>query len=219
MLKWLSYPLDINGPRPPSIPPPALNNFLNIEKDGASVQHLELYSHTGTHVDTSAHVYRDGVHITDFEPCELTFKRPKAINLCLSDDAVVICEDIEPFIKDIKETDFLIICFGLAGIRKKNPERYIKHSPGMSIKAARYLLDVIPGLRGLGIDAPSVASIAKLDDTMAVHNILLNAAGRKFLIVEEMKLDVDFCGLSEVRLHPWMVKGMHSGPCTVTGVF
>jgi hypothetical protein len=47
---------------------------------------------------------------------------------------------------------------------------------------------------------------------------LLGGAGRRFLIVEDMDLDHDLKGLVEVRLNPWLVRGMDSGPCSIVGV-
>ena len=56
MTIYLSYPLDPADPRPPAIPAPELIPLYTIEKDGASVHTLKIASHTGTHVDTPAHV-------------------------------------------------------------------------------------------------------------------------------------------------------------------
>ena len=53
---------------------------------------------------------------------------------------------------------------------------------------------------------------------MSAHNELLGGPGRRFLIVEEMDLDHDLAGLAEVRLQPWLVAGMDSGPCSIVGV-
>jgi hypothetical protein len=33
-----------------------------------------------------------------------------------------------------------------------------------------------------------------------------------------MHLAADLSGLREVRVSPWLVKGMDSGPCTILGV-
>lgn len=70
----------------------------------------------------------------------------------------------------------------------------------------------------MGMDVPSVACIAYLDETMACHNELLGGEGRRFLIIEDMKLDQDLAGQCEVRMSPWLVQGMDSGPCSIVGV-
>ena len=70
----------------------------------------------------------------------------------------------------------------------------------------------------MGLDVPSVAVIACLESTMPAHNELLGGDGRRFLIIEEMNLDHDLNGLVEVRVNPWLVQGMDSGPCSIVGV-
>ncbi|MHB1001915.1 MAG: hypothetical protein ACYC27_21965 [Armatimonadota bacterium] len=53
---------------------------------------------------------------------------------------------------------------------------------------------------------------------MSAHNVLLGGDGCRFLVIEDMKLDMDLDGLREVRLNPWLVTGMDSGLCSVVGV-
>jgi hypothetical protein len=53
---------------------------------------------------------------------------------------------------------------------------------------------------------------------MRAHNVVLGGAGRRFLIVEDMDLEHDLAGLSEVWLAPLLIEGTDSGPCTVFGV-
>ena len=54
---------------------------------------------------------------------------------------------------------------------------------------------------------------------MRAHNILLEGEGGRFIVIEEMDLDKDLTGLLEVRVSPWLVRGMDSAPCTIVGVF
>ena len=86
-----------------------------------------------------------------------------------------------------------------------------------------YLAGLIRGLRksgarAIGMDVPSAACIAHLTETMACHNELLGGRGRRFLIVEDMDLEKDLGGLVEVRLWPWLVHDMDSGPCAAVGI-
>ena len=90
--------------------------------------------------------------------------------------------------------------------------------PGFGVESARWLRQTCPNLRAMGLDVPSVAVIAYLESTMPAHNELLAGEGRRFLIIEEMNLDQDLTELVEVRLNPWLVQGMDSGPCSIVGV-
>jgi kynurenine formamidase len=67
------------------------------------------------------------------------------------------------------------------------------------------------------MDVPSLACIAELDRTMAAHNVLLGGQGRRFLVIEDMKLDEDLSTLEEVILAPWWIRGLDGGPCLVIG--
>ena len=216
---YLTYPLALDGPRPPAIPAPELTEFLHIITDMASVQKLSLYSHVGSHLDTAAHVIEGGRHITDFSPEELVFYRPTVIDIRVPDDTVLMPNDFAPLISEIKETDFLILRLGLGMVRKNEKERYAKHSPGLSLEAGCFLVESLKNLRGIGLDGPSLACIARLDETMKVHNTMLSAHNGSFIVIEEMNLEYDLTGLCCLTVNPWLVEGMHSGPCSVIGYF
>ena len=215
---WLSYPLEINGPRPPAIPAPELTDLYTVAKDGASVQILRLASHTGTHLDTPCHVIAGGVQITEFAPQELIFSRPVVVDLKLADAEVVQPQHLAPHAGVLSGADLALFRFGYGQVRASDPKRFSSQCPGFGVESAHWLRANCPRLRAMGMDVPSVATIAHLDETMRCHNVLLEGAGRRFLIIEEMNLDQDLTGLREVRVHPWLVRGMDSGPCTIVGV-
>lgn len=215
---WLSYPLDPRGPRPPAIPAPSLVDLYTVEQDDASVQTLTVASHTGTHLDTSAHIMNGGTYITDFSPESLVFHHPVVIDLNLRDKQTVQPSHLEPFAPLIKTADIVMFRFGYGLVRQNDPARFSSCCPGFGKDAAQWLLDCNESLRAVGMDVPSFACIADLDITMQAHNVLLERPDCAFLILEEMNLDNDLSGLVEVRVNPWMVLGMHSGPCTIVGV-
>lgn len=217
-LIWLSYPLAIDGPRPPAIPAPRLEDLYTVDKDGASVQTLTVASHTGTHLDTPCHVVEGGVQITEFAPEELVFIKPAVIELSLGDGQVVQPQHLEPHATALAEADLALFRFGYGRVRRSDPARFSTQCPGFGVESTRWIRMRCPALRAMGMDVPSLATIAHLDDTMRAHNALLEGAGRRFLVIEEMNLDHDLGSLCEVRVNPWLVKGMDSGPCTVVAV-
>jgi kynurenine formamidase len=215
---WLSYPLTLDGPRPPAIPAPELTDLYTVAEDGAGVQVLRVANHTGTHVDSPCHVVNGAVRITDFSPQEMIFTRPLVIDLPLPDATVVMPGDLEPLAKRLQSADLALFRFGYGAIRRTDPKRYSTRCPGFGVESARWLRRTCPDLRALGLDVPSVAVIACLEATMPAHNELLAGDGRRFLIIEEMNLDQDLNALIEVRVNPWLVQGMDSGPCSIVGV-
>jgi len=215
---WLSFPLGLDDPRPPAIPAPQLDTLYSIADHGANVQVLRIASHTGTHVDAPLHVVERGLGIGDFSPEEFVFMAPVVLNLAVGDDNVVSSGQLVSWADLLRQADIALFRFGYGPIRREDPQRFSLHSPGFSTEAARWLRSQCPNLRAIGMDVPSLACIARLGETMAAHNVLLEGAGRRFLIIEDMDLEHDFAGLCEVRLSPWLVRGMDSGPCTVVGV-
>lgn len=217
-LIWMSYPLGLDDPRPPAIPAPELMPLYTVDKDDAAVQIIKVASHTGTHVDAPCHVVENAVEITEYSPEEFVFTRPVVIDLQMADEQIVMPEDLTPHADALQSADIALFRFGFADVRKTDGERFSKGMPGFGVESATWIRVNCPNLRAVGMDVPSLACIAYLDRTMSAHNVLLGGEGCRFLVIEDMKLDMDLGGLREVRLSPWLVTGMDSGPCSVVGM-
>lgn len=216
-LIWLSYPMSTTAPRPPAIPAPSVSEFQSIEKDGANVQFLQCYNHTGTHLDTAAHVLLNGASIVEFVPEELIYRKIKIIDLTgTADDTVVTPELLEPWFTEPSDADALLVRFGVEDRRKNDHARFSNHCPGFSIPAAEYIHQKMPQLRMIGTDVPSIACIHSLDETMKAHNAFFEkAATPHFIIIEEMKLDADLSKVQTMLVSPWLHEDMNCGPCVI----
>jgi kynurenine formamidase len=210
--------LQVDTPTPPAIPAIELVPLLSLDKgDDANVTIIRAASHTGTHVDAPSHVEPRGITISDFRPDELIFQHPVVVDLTLADRQVVQPGDLEPFLEEMRRADLLLFRFGYGEIRQTDSARYSTQCPGFGVESARFMRDHLPGLRAMGMDVPSLACIAELDRTMVAHNVLLGGQGRRFLVIEDMKLDEDLSRLEEVILAPWWIRGLDGGPCLVIG--
>jgi arylformamidase len=214
---WLSHPLGVDDPRPPAIPAPELSDLYTIARDGARVHMLKFANHTGTHLDAPAHVIADGLSIVEFAPDELTYSRPALLELRLPAAGVVEPRDLVGTVEDLDDPDLLLVRFGCGELRRRDPHAFSTRCPGFGPSAARWLRERFPGLRAIGLDVPSIACIARLDETMRAHHELLGGPARRFLIIEDMHLEGDLEALREVSVWPWLVRGMDSGPCAVVG--
>lgn len=214
---WLSYPMSTTAPRPPAIPAPSISEFQSIEKDGANVQFLQCYNHTGTHLDTAAHVLTDGASIVEFRPEELIYSELKIIDLTgTPDDTVILPAHLEPYFDGPSEAEALIVRFSVEEQRKNDHARFSNHCPGFSIPAAEYIHKMMPKLRLIGTDVPSIACINCLEETMKAHNAFFELASTPhFIIIEEMKLDVELDKLHRILVSPWLHEEMNSGPCVI----
>jgi kynurenine formamidase len=190
---------------------------LTIEKDEANVTMIELTSHTGTHLDTPGHVMADGLLLTDFSAGDFVFSSPRLIELQLGDGAVVEPEQLAPFTDRTRDADLLLFRFGYGPVRCSDPDRFSKKSPGFGVESAQFLRQNFPKMRALGMDVPSLSCIEHLDVTFKAHHELLGGLGRKFLIIEDMNLEQDLAGLTEVIVAPLLVDRIDGGPCTILG--
>lgn len=215
----LSYDLTLDGPLPPGIPSPHLEQISDIARgDVSNVFVLTLTNHSGTHVDAPRHFIVDGLPIGDFEPAEFVFARPVVCDVSLGDAEMVQPAHLAPHAGRIATADLLLIRTGYAARRRDDPERYRTVSPGFSAAGARYLRDRFPALRGVGLDTVSLACIAHVAEGIEAHRILLGGPGRRFLIIEDMNLEHDLTTLRQVIVLPLLVKGWDSGPCTILGL-
>ena len=217
MLTWLSYPLGMTAPRPPAIPAPELTEFMSIKETGANVQYLKCYNHTGTHLDTAAHVFEEGISIEAFEPEDLVYTKILVLDLSyISPDTVIKEEHLKPFLEGGRDEEALIVRFGVEKLRSDFPDDFSNHCPGFGEEAAGYIHRQMPNLRMIGTDVPSIACIPHLDETMEAHNEFFRRAGlEKFIIIEEMKLDKKIKSIHKLVVSPWLVEGMNSGPCVI----
>lgn len=214
----LSYPMSPDAPRPPAIPAPEISEFMSVASDGANVQRVCYYNHTGTHLDTAAHVFEDGISMEQFELSDFIFRNAALIDLKLDDHHPITPSDLAEFGEKISACDMLVVRCGVGEIRRREPARFSNDMPGFTVEAAGWLREHCPNLRCLGTDLPSFAVIAELERTMKAHNVFLRGNDRKMLIIEEMALDGAPEALVEIIVSPWLVKGVNSGPCNIFAI-
>ena len=212
---FLGFPLRTDAPSPPAIPTIELHPFLTIEKDDANVTMMKLTSHTGTHLDTPAHVFADGLRLTDFEAPDFVFSHPYVIDLPSEDTHIVQPGDLEPFEAGGEKADLLLFRFGYGSIRRSDPKRYSLKSPGFGVESAEYIRDKFPAMRAIGMDVPSLSTIEYLEKTFRAHHVLLGGEGRKFLVIEDMNLEHELGGLRSVVVAPLLVDQIDGCPCTI----
>ncbi len=214
--RWLSYPMSVTAPRPPAIPAPQITEYMSIAGTGANVQFLQVYNHTGTHLDAAAHVLEGGASINDFTPTDLIFTKVLVLDLTGTPDDTVVTPALLTGLDRGSDAQALVVRFGVADIRKNDPKRFSAHCPGFCQESAAYIHHKMPHLRMIGTDVPSIACINSLEQTMACHNVFFEKASlEKFIIIEEMKLNEPLEGIARLLVSPWMVEGMNSGPCVI----
>ena len=214
----LSYNLSSDTPQSEGFPPVTCVHSWMIEEGRiGNVFALSMASHSGTHVDAPSHVDSGGLKIADFEIDEFVFERPHVVELRRSDAELIEPEDLDREKTVIAECDLLLIRTGYHQFRQADPDRYWLRSPGLSVSSACYLRQEFKNLRAIGVDLPSVACVARIDETMRSHHALLCGEKRRFLVIEDMALEGDLSQLKQVIIAPLVVEGADSGPCTIVG--
>jgi kynurenine formamidase len=179
---------------------------------------LKLSNHSGTHIDAPCHFVASGLRICDFRLEEFVFERPFCVDVSMADGQLLEPHHFQPHAKEIGFADLLLVRTGYTPVRQNSPERYALQSPGMSTRGASFLAENFPRLRALGMDTISLACMQHLEEGLEAHRILFRGDGRRFLIIEDMNLDLDLSGLRRVIALPLFIEGVDSSLCTVMGV-
>jgi len=154
------------------------------ESDGCFARDTTLSEHSGTHLDAPVHVVPGGATVDQLPvggflspACVVDVREAVATD----PDYRVTVADLERFIKahgPVPRGGFVFFRTGWAS-RWPSQQRYInedsdgvKHFPGLSLEAARYLLDEVHPV-GVGIDTPSIECGPTKD--LVVHRLLLGA--------------------------------------------
>ena len=215
----LSHRLSIDAPLPPGVPRMRVEHHYSIERgDVSNLFVLEFSNHSGTHVDAPWHFVASGLRICDFRLEEFVFERPVCVDVAIGDGQLLEPDHFQPHREKMSTADLLLVRTGYTRVRRTAPERYALQSPGMSTRAARYVADNFPGLRALGLDTISLASMQHLEEGLEAHRILFRGEGRRFLIIEDMNLDHDLARLRRVIALPLFIEGVDSSLCTVMGI-
>ena len=133
----------------PGTEPPRLTSACTMEKDGFRETLLQMYSHTGTHMDAPAHMLPSGRTLDDF-PAE-TFAGRGFVVDCRG-AAEITLPMLRRQEEALGEAEFLLFCTGWD--RYWGQPRYYEGFPCLTAEAAEYVASL--GLKGVGEDSISL---------------------------------------------------------------
>lgn len=212
-----SFPIDIQKPvHSENINPPrvmARTRFDNGDKSNTS--YLEMYAHTGTHIDSPWHFNNRGWQINDFEIGQFVFDKVLLIRIEKEPWQPVELSEIDPYLERIQQADALLINTSFAArYRESNPELYLSAMPGLSVEAAQVLAG-FPALRCVGMDSTSVENL-QMNRPLGypVHHALLDRA-EPIILLEDANLDALGTNyIKKLYLFPLRVSGLEASPVT-----
>ena len=172
----LSYKLNNNMSSYSEAEKAKISDFATFEKDHYNEKKLDIFSHTGTHIDAPYHMI-DKAKTIDKYPIEYFIG--KALLIDISEYYMVPLEDFKENERRLKEADFVIfrtgwdIYFGT--------DEYLKFYPTIDSDCAEYLAS-FDNIRGIGTDTISVDSFDTKE--YEVHKAIL---GSGKIIIENLK--------------------------------
>ena len=147
----LSHVIEENMHVYPGTEKPTLSIACTVREHGFLERRLDMFSHTGTHMDAPAHMIEDGACLDEL-PVERFFGKAVVIDATGCAGQKIGMRELQPREKAIAASDFVLFRTGWS--RYWGREEYFRGFPVLEPEAAVWL--VAQGLSGIGVDAISV---------------------------------------------------------------
>ena len=159
----------------PGTEPPDFDHVCTIEGNGFREIKMSLYTHTGTHVDTPAHIFTDGASLDELAAKDFVGKAIVINCSYLKQNEKIPCD----LIKEIKMGDYEFLLFYTGWSKKWGSEEYFEDFPTLSDELVKVLIDL--KLKGIGIDAISIEPVSSED--LKIHKKVLK---ENMIIIENL---------------------------------
>lgn len=216
MLLELSYPIGPGvtvmeaGLKPPAVVP----RSRLAEGRHSNTSYIELFAHSGTHIDAPWHFNDAGRRIMDFSVDDFVFSRVLVLDAPSGPMQSVSLAALEPLTSEIGGSDAILVRTGFATYRTTDPLVYVDATPGLSVEAGRFLAQ-FPGLRCVGIDCISIENVRQGRETgFPVHHALLDRP-ESMMLLEDANLSIlENWTVSRMWLFPLRMMGLEASPVT-----
>lgn len=222
--RLLSLPLRSDDPSWPGAPPPARTEVYSAISQGdvANQTVIHLFSHSGTHLDAPKHFNDAGAIAADLPIESYIFFKPTVIEIPRGRDGAITRADLEPFTEQIKAADIVCLRTGWSAQRSTDPATYAEFGPRITTDAAQFFMDNFPDLRGIAIDAVSIAAPHFVEDARKAHWIFTGVGredGRFILLFEDLRIDSDLGDAVRIYTIPLYIPESDGSPCTIFAEF
>lgn len=163
--------IDLTLPIQPGMRGVEIKAARTLEANGWNATHLELYSHSGTHMDAPRHFLPDGSTI-DLTPLAACIGPARVIDLRpVEPKQEITVEQLGPAATTIGQGDRILFCTDWY-LRHGTPE-YRDALPRIGSSLARWLVQRQVAL--IGVEPPSVTDVNDRDELTSIHRTLLTA--------------------------------------------
>lgn len=173
----LTHPIAAGMPFYPGTESPSVASAFTVADHGFAELRLTLLTHTGTHLDTPAHMLAGGPDL-DAYPADRFVGPAAVVDARGLDDGVIRRDLLVAHAPAIARAAFVLLHTGWSD--RWGQETYFSGYPVLDREAAGWLADHA-GLRGVGVDAVSFDASGSVD--YPVHRVLL---GRGLVLIENL---------------------------------
>lgn len=157
----------------------------SYEADGFRETLLQMYTHTGTHMDPPAHLYPEGKTLDQFPADQFIGKALVIDCRDLKEGQAITMAQLAPYGEKLRQADFLL--FNLGWDRFWGTDAYFGDYPCVDMEVLSFIMD--GGYKGIGFDVIGLDPIA--DTALVRHNILLRKC--EMVNIENLK-NLHLCG-------------------------
>lgn len=183
----------------------------SLERDGWNATTIELYSHSGTHMDAPVHFGVEGPTI-DQIPLDKLMGYARILDLRgIQPSALIEVKDLGVLESELKAGDSLIIFTGWSQFALTSKEIYRNELPRISEGLAHWL--VARGIKMLVVEPPSVADVNNMKEVTLIHRVLFSGA----IVIVEGVCNLEQVNTDEVELMvlPLKIGGGDGAPARV----
>lgn len=177
----LSHTLHEGMPVYPGTESPVFINACKLEVDGFAELKLSFFSHTGTHIDSPAHILKGEKSISDLNIDQFI---GKAIVLPHVEGQSLTVQNIKEAIKELGNPDFILI--QTSWDQYWGADQYYNSCSLPDYEIFQFLASL--KLKGLGIDAISIDAVGSVN--FPNHKVILGSGA---IIIENLT------GLDQLR--------------------
>ena len=207
----LTHTIESGMPVYPGTEPPILEPANTYDRDGFRETKLSMYSHTGTHMDPPAHLFRDRTTLDAFPPEQFIGKALVIDCTSLKEGEPITMDHLSRYGTKAETADFLL--FYLGWDARWGSEAYFGDYPCIDDSVLEYILE--GSYKGIGFDVIGLDPIAdgnltrhkKLFQTRDIVNIEnlcnLGLCGNDLFWFSCFPLKIRDCDGSPIRAVAW----------------
>lgn len=181
----LTHTIESGMPVYPGTEPPILEPANTYDRDGFRETKLSMYSHTGTHMDPPAHLFRDRTTLDCFPPEQFIGKALVIDCTSLKEGEPITMDHLSRYGTKAETADFLL--FYLGWDARWGSEAYFGDYPCIDDSVLEYILE--GSYKGIGFDVIGLDPIA--DGNLTRHKKLFQT--RDIINIENL-CNLGLCG-------------------------